>query len=43
VDAAPATDPLITEAVDPGLFCVKVWDLGNITGSVSFSITLVYP
>jgi hypothetical protein len=43
LDATPATDPLITAAVDPGVFCVKVWDLGTITGSVTVSITLVYP
>ena len=35
--------PQISATVDAGNYCVVVYDLGTLTTSIDFSVTLVYP
>jgi hypothetical protein len=35
--------PQISAAVDPGPYCVVVYDVGTLPDPIDFSITLVYP
>jgi hypothetical protein len=35
--------PQITVAADSGAYCVRVFDVGNLTGDVSFSISVLHP
>jgi hypothetical protein len=39
----PGTDPQISQALTPGAYCVKIWDLGNLTVASDFSINIVVP
>ncbi|HKT80981.1 MAG TPA: hypothetical protein VJP86_12225 [Vicinamibacterales bacterium] len=43
VTTEPGADTTISTAIDPGYFCVRLWDLGNLTDTASFSITLTSP
>lgn len=41
---APADDrPSLSMQVDPGTFCVMIYDVGNLTTTVSFSLTVEHP
>ena len=33
----------ISASVDPGIYCVRVWDLGTMTQAISFTVTIVRP
>ena len=35
--------PQITATVDPGVYCIKVFDTGTLADTVAFSIQVVYP
>jgi hypothetical protein len=35
--------PLVTSAIDPGTYCIRIFDLGQFTDTTSFSITLKHP
>lgn len=37
------TAPQITAPVDPGVYCIKVFDTGTLTDTVAFSIQVVFP
>ena len=39
----PGATPQITAAVDAGVYCVTLYDIGTLTDTIDFSITLVYP
>jgi hypothetical protein len=39
----PGSVPQFTTAVDAGDYCVTIYDVGNLTGQVRFSVTLVHP
>jgi hypothetical protein len=43
IDAVPASTPQITANVDAGQYCVTVYDLGTLTTTIDFSVTLNYP
>ena len=43
VTASPNTGAQFTGGIDPGTYCVRVFDVGGITSSVSFSIAIVHP
>jgi hypothetical protein len=33
----------ISANVDPGVYCVRVWDLGTLTQTTTFTVTIVRP
>jgi hypothetical protein len=43
VETAPAAEPQISETLPAGNYCVRIADLGNLTGNNDFSITVVVP
>jgi hypothetical protein len=43
IKTASGSTPQISAAVDPGQYCVTVYDLGTLTSPIDFSVTLVYP
>jgi hypothetical protein len=43
VTASPGDSPQLTAAVQPGNYCVLVFDVGGISDQISFTIQLVYP
>jgi hypothetical protein len=42
VTAAAGTTPQLTGTFGPGLFCVRVYDVGNLAGTASFSVTIAH-
>lgn len=43
VNTASGSTPQIVAAVDPGTYCVAIYDVGNLTGPTDFAITISYP
>lgn len=45
VNTAGGTAPQISTNADPGLYCVSVFDIGNLppTSQAAFSVTIVHP
>ena len=43
IATASGSTPQITTTVDAGPYCVAIYDLGTLTDTIDFSITLVYP
>jgi hypothetical protein len=43
INTASGSTPQISAAVDAGQYCVTVYDLGTLTSTIDFSVTLVYP
>lgn len=43
VTTVPSIDPAITATVDPGQFCVKIYDTGLTIYNEIFSIAVVHP
>jgi hypothetical protein len=43
VNTASGTAAQLSATVDSGTYCVKVYDVGTLTGDVSFSLTIVHP
>ena len=39
----PGTTAQITDKIDSGLYCVKLYDNGRLKTDVSFAIRIVYP
>lgn len=37
------SDPQVTATADSGTYCVRVYDVGNLTGDVTFSISILHP
>jgi hypothetical protein len=35
--------PQITGTYQPGVYCVRVYDVGNVFGSANFAVTIAYP
>jgi len=33
----------LSASVDPGAYCVRVWDLGTLTQAIPFTVTIVRP
>jgi len=40
--AASGTAPQLTGTFGPGLFCVRVYDVGNLFGPAAFSVTIAH-
>ncbi len=40
---ASGTTPQIATAVDPGTYCVVIYDVGNLTDAIDFEVTITYP
>ena len=40
---AASESPQVTVTADGRSYCVRVYDVGNLTGEVSFSISLLHP
>jgi len=43
LSTAASSTPQISAPVDAGQYCVTVYDLGTLTTTIDFSVTLVYP
>ena len=44
VNTAPGTSPQVTASVDAGTYCVKIFDVGNLTPQQAFfELTIVRP
>jgi hypothetical protein len=42
VTAGAGTAPQLTGTFGPGLFCVRVYDVGNLPAPASFSVTIAH-
>lgn len=42
VTAGAGTTPQLTGTFGPGLFCVRVYDVGNLSGPAAFSVTIAH-
>ena len=42
VTAGAGTAPQLTGAFGPGLFCVRVYDVGNLFGPATFNVTIAH-
>jgi hypothetical protein len=40
--ATPGSTPQITVTENPGNYCVEIYDVGNLTGAATFSISIVH-
>lgn len=38
-----SSSPQLTIAVDGGAYCVRVFDVGNLTGDATFSVSILHP
>src|SRR6266581_3680434 len=43
ISTTPGSTPQISAAVDSGQYCVTIYDLGNLTETIDFSLTVVFP
>jgi hypothetical protein len=43
VIAAAGASPLFSTSVDPGSYCVAIFDPGTLAAAIDFKITLVFP
>jgi hypothetical protein len=43
VTAAAGSAPHLSAQVDPGDYCVKLFDVGGLNTTMSFTLTIVYP
>jgi hypothetical protein len=41
--AMAGSTPQITVTENPGSYCVEIYDVGNLTSTSTFSITIVHP
>jgi len=43
ISTQSGTGPQITGAYEPGVYCVKVSDVGNLFSAAKFAVTIAYP
>ena len=43
ISTQSGTGPQLTGAYNPGVYCVKVSDVGNLFSAARFSVTIAYP
>ena len=43
VNVAPGTGPHLTTIANAGVYCAKVWDIGNLYASARFRIEIAHP
>lgn len=41
--ASPGTEPQVTDVLLAGIYCVRVFDVGNLTAPVTFDVTIAHP
>jgi len=41
--ALPGSTPQLTVTEPPGNYCVSVYDVGNVTGTVTYSVIVAHP
>jgi hypothetical protein len=43
VTTSAGSDPQLTTVFVVGVYCVRVYDVGNLTGPATFDVTIAYP
>ena len=43
VAAAAGTTPQLTDDLNAGVYCTRIYDLGTLAGSAEFVVTIAYP
>lgn len=43
VNTAPGTAVQLTGTYAPGVYCARVWDIGNLAAVASFNLTIAHP
>ena len=43
VNTAPGTAVHLTGTYAPGVYCVRVWDIGNLAAVAAFNVTIAHP
>jgi hypothetical protein len=41
--ASPGPEAQVTDVLLPGVYCVRVFDVGNLTAPVTFDVTIAHP
>ena len=43
VNTAAGTSVHLTNTFAPGVYCVRVWDIGNLVATAAFNVTIAHP
>jgi hypothetical protein len=43
VNAAPGLTAQLTSTLSPATYCARIYDVGNLTASVNFTVRIVHP
>jgi hypothetical protein len=43
VNTAPGSSAQLTGTYAPGVYCVRVWDIGNLVAVAAFNVTIAHP
>lgn len=43
VNVAPGTGPHLTGTYEAGVYCAKIWDIGNLFGSANVRVVIAHP
>ena len=43
INTAPGTAVHLTGTYAPGVYCVRVWDIGNLAAVAAFNVTIAHP
>jgi hypothetical protein len=43
VTASAGSDPQLTGVYEAGVYCVRLYDVGNLTGAATFDVTIAHP
>jgi hypothetical protein len=43
VNTAAGTSVQLTNTFAPGVYCVRVWDIGNLVATAAFNVTIAHP
>jgi hypothetical protein len=43
VNTAPGSSVHLTGTYAPGVYCVRVWDIGNLVAVAAFNVTIAHP
>jgi hypothetical protein len=43
VNTAAGTSVHLTSTLAPGVYCVRVWDIGNLVATAAFNVTIAHP
>lgn len=42
-NTAPGTAPQLTSVYEAGVYCAKIWDIGNLYGAADFRLLIAHP